>query len=67
MATQNDRILERLKQGPATNRELNEIGFRYSARIHELRRDGYDITWAPVKGKPSLIVYRLNMETENAA
>lgn len=67
MATQADRILERLKRGPATNRELNGIAFRYSARIHELRRDGYDITWSPVKGKPSLTMYRLNMESENAA
>lgn len=67
MMTQADRILERLKKGPATNRELNQIGFRYSVRIHELRRDGYDITWSPVEGKPNLIIYRLNTESETAA
>jgi len=32
------KILERLTAGPATNVELNKIAFRYSARIHELRK-----------------------------
>ena len=44
--TQRDRILELLRaRGPAgaTNRELNEIGFRYGGRLHELRRRGYVI------------------------
>lgn len=32
------RILERLRQGPATNRELAQIGgMRVAARVHELR------------------------------
>ena len=36
-------ILERLRQGPATNAELTAVGLRYSARIHELRRAGHEI------------------------
>ncbi len=43
---QRARILQLLRaRGPAgaTNRELNEIGFRYGARIWELRRQGFDI------------------------
>lgn len=36
-------ILDRLKFGPATSQQLNAICFRFSARIHELRKQGYDI------------------------
>ncbi len=49
LSSQNKQILERLKRGPATNRELNRIVFRYSARIFELRGHGYDITTTQVK------------------
>ena len=61
--TQKGRILARLQRGPATNRELNLIAFRYSARIAELRNEGHHITWQPVKGRPGLTLYRL----ENAS
>ena len=61
--TQKERILARLQRGPATNRDLNAIAFRYSARIAELRDEGHRITWTPVKGKPGLTLYRL----ENAS
>lgn len=34
-----------------TNHELNEhIGYRYGARIYELRKEGYDIRREHVKG-----------------
>ena len=49
LSGQNKQVIERLKRGPATNRELNEIVFRYSARIFELRGHGYDITTTQVK------------------
>lgn len=43
--TQTARILKLLKtNGSATNRELNRICFRYGARIHDLRREGWEIT-----------------------
>lgn len=57
--SQKDRILARLQRGPATNRDLNDIAFRYSARIAELRNEGHRIEWAAVKGRPGLTVYRL--------
>ena len=57
--TQKERILARLRQGPATNRDLNEIAFRYGARIHELHAEGHVIRWKPVKGKPGLNRYEL--------
>lgn len=40
---QREAILQRLQQGEATSDELNEICFRYSARIFELRKAGYQI------------------------
>jgi len=42
--SQKQRILERLRHGPATNHELNAIGFRYGARVKELRDAGYKVT-----------------------
>ena len=61
--TQKERILHRLQRGPATNRDLNAIAFRYSARIAELRDEGHAIAWRAVKGCPGLTLYRL----ENAS
>jgi hypothetical protein len=43
-STQRQTILDLLKkQGKATSAELNDICFRYSARIHELRQAGHVI------------------------
>lgn len=64
--TQKERILNRLRYGPAFNYELNQIAFRYSARIAELRDEGHDIRWKSVKGKPGLTEYRLEPQ-ERAA
>ena len=42
--TKAQRILDRLKQGPANSLELLRVGgIRYSARIHELRKQGHRI------------------------
>jgi hypothetical protein len=35
-------LLERGPQG-ATNVELNAIGFRFGARVHEIRKAGWDV------------------------
>ena len=61
--SQKERILARLRKGPASNRELNDIAFRYSARIAELRDEGHAIAWRAVKGCPGITLYRL----ENAS
>ena len=58
--TQKERILHRLQRGPATNRDLNAIAFRYSARIAELRDEGHAIAWRAVKGCPGLTRYWLD-------
>ena len=37
-------VLERLTRGPATNHELAALaGYRFGARIYELKRDGAEI------------------------
>jgi hypothetical protein len=43
--SQKAKLLQLLKSEVVqTNHELNQrIGYRYSARIHELRQDGHDI------------------------
>lgn len=58
LSRQQSAVLARLRRGRATNVELNEICFRYSARICELRKAGYRIEiveW----GKCGLRVYEL--------
>ena len=36
-------ILERLRQGPATNAELAGTSLKYTSRVSDLRRAGYAI------------------------
>lgn len=47
---QNAQVLERLRQGPATNVELSGISLRYSARMFDLREAGYLITGQRLAG-----------------
>lgn len=37
-------ILARLKQGPATNSELAGLALKYTSRVSDLKRAGYQIT-----------------------
>lgn len=50
--TQQEKILELLEKHPkgVTNFDLNKIAFRYSARIKDLREQGYDISATHIKG-----------------
>lgn len=45
------------RRGTVTNAELNQICFRYAARIHELRARGWVITTQKVRG--SLVSFTL--------
>ena len=36
-------ILDRLRQGPATNRELAGLCLKYTSRVSDLRKAGYDV------------------------
>lgn len=49
---QYDKIMALLKskgEAGAMNYELNRIAFRYVARIHDMRKDGWNITTERVK------------------
>ncbi len=54
------KILERLREGTATNIELNAVCFRYGARIHELRGMGFRIKTV----QESAGVFRFELATE---
>ena len=46
-----ERLLARLRTGPATNVQLVEVcGLRSSARVHDLRQCGYQIKAEHVRG-----------------
>ena len=54
---QNAAILERLKRGPATNTELAGLSLKYTSRISDIRKAGYQITNRRLEG--GLTVYEL--------
>lgn len=43
LSAQCQQMLDRLRYGPATNRDLAEIGLKYTGRISDLRAAGYRI------------------------
>lgn len=63
--TQTSRILKLLKEKKVvTNAELNNICFRYSARIHELRKDGYIIVTHRLRGGLNSFVYKGHIDDD---
>ena len=56
---QRAKIIERLQSGPATNAELTQIAMRFTARIHELRKCGYDIRIVRQDRDSGLVWYEL--------
>ena len=54
---QNGLILERLRRGPATNDELARISRKYTSRVSDIRKAGYEVTCERKSG--GLTVYRL--------
>lgn len=51
-------ILERLREGPATNHELASMSLKYSGRVSDLRAAGYEINAKRMSG--GVWVYRLD-------
>ena len=43
LSRQNAAILQRLRQGPASNTQLAAIALKYTSRISDLRAAGYDV------------------------
>ena len=58
LAGQSLRIVQRLQQGPATNRELSQISLKYTSRCSDLKKAGYDIR-AERGYEPGLWIYTL--------
>lgn len=53
------RMLDRLRQGRATNRELAAISLKYTSRLSDLRIAGYVIELVEHDFKSGLTVYEL--------
>lgn len=47
---QSDQILALLMRRPATNAELSEIALKYTSRVSDLRKRGYNIKCKRLKG-----------------
>lgn len=63
--SQTTRILKALKRDKVvTNVQLNDICYRYSARIHELRNDGYIIVTNRLKDGLTSFVYKGHVDDE---
>ncbi len=64
LETQRGRILSRRLDGPATGAELAEIGgFRYGARIFELRWKGWIITLTERDRRTGRTVYEITRDS----
>lgn len=57
MSPQHLKIVDRLREGPATNLELGMISQRFGARLHELKKAGFLWSRSTVKAG----VYRYEM------
>jgi hypothetical protein len=60
LSPQHDAILARLRQGPATNLELEAIAHRFGARLEEIRKAGYTVLKRCIK--PGVYEYTLTGE-----
>ncbi len=52
-------ILARLREGPATNRELANISLKYTGRLSDLRAAGYVIECVKQDHETGLTFYKL--------
>ena len=43
LTKQAEDVLRRLQQGPASARELSQIALKYTSRVSDLRKAGYDV------------------------
>lgn len=57
-------ILERLRQGTATNDELSQIARKYTGRVSDLRKSGWDIRCIRQNHKTGVSWYALFVNGE---
>lgn len=61
---QSQRIIERLRQGDATNDELAAIARKYTSRISDCRKAGFEITIISRDRASGVVVYRLTKDRD---
>lgn len=62
--TQRRRVLDLLRAGPKTGNELDrKVGRRFGARIHELRKHGFEIETRRIENGHGDYLYTLTKET----
>ncbi len=64
--TQARKILDMLREKPRTNVELNAVAYRYSARLHELRKCGHYILTTALNDGHGTVLYTLLPERQPA-
>lgn len=60
---QNLKILQRLRQGQASNKELSQIALKYTSRISDLRKFGFDVVVVNRDYETGLTFYALREAT----
>jgi hypothetical protein len=64
LSSQSQRILELLRTGDRSNDELAAIARKYTSRISDIRKAGYEITIISRDHESGLVVYRLTKDKE---
>jgi hypothetical protein len=59
LSKQSAAILDRLRQGPATNVALAAIALKYTSRVSDLRAAGFDVRVIERSHETGVTVYRL--------
>jgi hypothetical protein len=59
LSSQNERILAILRRGPVSNDDLSRIARKYTSRLSDLRKAGYDVRVKSRDHKTGLVVYEL--------
>jgi hypothetical protein len=59
LSTQNLSVLVRLQQGPVSNRELVGFALKYTSRLSDLRKAGWDIRIIERDHATGRVVYQL--------
>jgi len=62
---QNLAILERLRRGPATNKELAAISLKYTGRVSDLRAAGYNVVLVARDHTTGVTMYELITKEPN--
>lgn len=61
LSAQSQAILDRLRRGPATNYELAQIALKYTSRLSDCRKAGYDVRMVSRNYETGVTLYRLEV------